>query len=149
MTSARGARLRVSASAAAPSPSMPEQKWPDRLWIVRHGQSAGNVARDAAEEAGLPRIDIATRDADAPLSMLGKVQSEALGAWFRQMVAAERPTVVLSSPYARSMQTAQIVVAEMGGSGNSPQPIPDERLREKEFGILDRMTIIGIKQCLP
>src|SRR5690606_11574322 len=23
--------------------------WPDRLWIVRHGQSAGNVARDRAE----------------------------------------------------------------------------------------------------
>ena len=21
------------------------QKWPDRLWLVRHGESAGNVAR--------------------------------------------------------------------------------------------------------
>jgi broad specificity phosphatase PhoE len=29
-----------------------EQKWPQTLWIVRHGQSAGNVARDAAELAG-------------------------------------------------------------------------------------------------
>jgi hypothetical protein len=26
-----------------------EQKWPQQLWLVRHGQSAGNVARDAAE----------------------------------------------------------------------------------------------------
>ncbi|MEG0886528.1 MAG: histidine phosphatase family protein, partial [Janthinobacterium sp.] len=26
-----------------------EQKWPQHIWIVRHGQSAGNVARDAAE----------------------------------------------------------------------------------------------------
>ena len=23
------------------------QRWPSRLWLVRHGQSAGNVARDA------------------------------------------------------------------------------------------------------
>ena len=26
------------------------QPWPDRLWLVRHGQSQGNVARDAAHE---------------------------------------------------------------------------------------------------
>ena len=29
------------------------QNWPAKLWLVRHGQSQGNVARDAAEEAGL------------------------------------------------------------------------------------------------
>jgi hypothetical protein len=40
-------------------------KWPDEVWLIRHGQSAGNVARDHAEEAGLPLIDIATRDMDA------------------------------------------------------------------------------------
>ena len=28
-----------------------QQRWPDRLWIVRHGESAGNVARDAAQAA--------------------------------------------------------------------------------------------------
>ena len=39
-------------------------RWPSRLWIVRHGQSAGNVARDAADAAGLGRIDIADRDMD-------------------------------------------------------------------------------------
>jgi len=49
-----------------------EQKWPQHLWIVRHGQSAGNVARDAAEAAGLPLIDIATRDVETPLSPLGE-----------------------------------------------------------------------------
>ena len=35
-----------------------QQQWPRTLWIVRHGQSAGNVARDAAEAAGLAVIDI-------------------------------------------------------------------------------------------
>ena len=28
------------------------QPWPKRLWLVRHGQSQGNVARDAAHEDG-------------------------------------------------------------------------------------------------
>ena len=40
----------------------PGQKWPQTIWIVRHGQSAGNVAREAAEAAGLAHIDIATRE---------------------------------------------------------------------------------------
>ena len=52
-----------------------QKRWPERLWIVRHGESAGNVARDAADAAGLPRIDIADRDVDVPLSRLGEEQS--------------------------------------------------------------------------
>src|SRR4051794_3739422 len=87
-----------------------EQKWPQHLWLVRHGQSAGNVARDAAEAAGLSLIDIATRDVDVPLSTLGKQQSEALGRWFGQMDAALRPTVVLHSPYLRARETANCLL---------------------------------------
>ena len=26
--------------------AMSDQKWPQRRWVVRHGQSAGNVARE-------------------------------------------------------------------------------------------------------
>jgi len=37
--------------------------WPDRLWVVRHGESAGNVARDDAEMQGMDLIDLATREA--------------------------------------------------------------------------------------
>jgi biotin carboxyl carrier protein len=29
-----------------------KSRWPERLWIVRHGESAGNVARDQAQAAG-------------------------------------------------------------------------------------------------
>src|SRR5690349_12274761 len=46
--------------------------WPERLWIVRHGQSAGNVARDYAESSGAPLIELEHRDADVPLSALGE-----------------------------------------------------------------------------
>ena len=55
------------------------QNWPERLWIVRHGESAGNIARDAAQASGLARIDLAQRDADVPLSARGEQQAEALG----------------------------------------------------------------------
>ena len=30
-------------------------RWPSLLWVVRHGQSAGNVARDEAHAAGARR----------------------------------------------------------------------------------------------
>ena len=55
------------------------QNWPERLWLVRHGQSQGNVARDAAHEAGLHEIAIDVRDVDVPLSDLGFRQAEAAG----------------------------------------------------------------------
>lgn len=55
------------------------QKWPDALWVVRHGESAGNVARDAAHAAGSHTIDMNLRDADVPLSALGERQADALG----------------------------------------------------------------------
>ena len=125
-----------------------EQKWPQQLWIVRHGQSAGNVARDAAEAEKKFLINIATRDVDTPLSELGLRQAAALGAWFAALPEAQRPTVVLFSPYLRARATAQAVLDRIG----RPEPhtaLADERLREKEFGILDRLTPLGIADKYP
>ncbi|RYE92565.1 MAG: hypothetical protein EOO75_06385, partial [Myxococcales bacterium] len=56
------------ADQAPPRPEQTEPAWPRALWLVRHGESAGNVARDAAEAAGLPLIDITARDVDVELS---------------------------------------------------------------------------------
>jgi broad specificity phosphatase PhoE len=124
------------------------QRWPERLWIVRHGESAGNVARDAAHAVGLGRIDIADRDVDVPLSNLGEEQSRVLGRWFAGLPEADRPNVVLTSPYLRARSTAELIRAE-GGAHEHQQLIVDERLREKEFGILDRLTRTGIEQLHP
>ena len=126
-----------------------QQRWPDRLWIVRHGESAGNVARDAAQAARQPRIDIGMRDVDVPLSTLGQRQAEALGHWFAEMPAHERPDVLLVSPYKRARQTAAAIQAAGGLAPACASPHVDERLREKEFGILDRLTHIGIQQEHP
>lgn len=121
--------------------------WPRTLWIVRHGQSAGNVARDLAEANGHPMIDIAFRDIDTPLSDLGVEQSIALGDWFARLDPADQPEVVLASPYVRAAETARLVAERTG----EPRPALrfDERLREKEFGILDRLTKRGIEMRHP
>ena len=116
-------------------------QWPRTLWIVRHGQSAGNVARDAAEAQRLARIDIAFRDMDTPLSRLGEEQACALGAWFGTLPEKEQPQVILCSPYVRAMETARLMIDK--GKLKAKLRM-DERLREKEFGILDRLTRYGI-----
>jgi broad specificity phosphatase PhoE len=126
-----------------------QQKWPSTLWIVRHGQSAGNVARDAAELAGLPVIDIEHRDIDTPLSDLGKTQALALGHWFGELPAGRRPEVVLCSPYVRARDTTRLLLQSAGIDGKSVRVRMDERLREKEFGILDRLTVHGIRARFP
>jgi broad specificity phosphatase PhoE len=123
-------------------------RWPERLWIVRHGESAGNVARDAAHAAGLHVIDIVERDVDVPLSPAGEKQSEALGRWFAAMPPGTRPNVVLSSPYLRARHTASIIEA-VGGIEPAARTRIDERLREKEFGIMDRLTRLGIERRHP
>jgi broad specificity phosphatase PhoE len=128
-------------------PVIATQKWPQTLWILRHGQSAGNVARDQAEASGQHLIDIASRDMDVTLSALGERQSDAVGSWFGQLPVNGRPNVVLCSPYARALQTAHRVMA----AADLPMSalMCDERLREKEFGILDRLTVLGIQQRYP
>jgi broad specificity phosphatase PhoE len=124
--------------------------WPRTLWIVRHGQSAGNVARDAAEAAGHALIDLEFRDIDVPLSELGAQQSRALGRWFGQLPRPEQPQVLLCSPYVRARETAHLLLEQAGlRPGHEVRLRVDERLREKEFGILDRLTKHGIHQKYP
>jgi broad specificity phosphatase PhoE len=121
--------------------------WPQRLWIIRHGESAGNVARDQAEASGAPLIELEHRDADVPLSPLGLEQSQALGSWMRALPRELRPTTFLASPYKRARQTSYAVAAAMGRAEDDV--LVDERLREKEFGVLDRYTRAGIREKFP
>ncbi len=116
---------------------------------MRHGQSAGNVARAAAVAAGEHLIGLEVRDMDVPLSDLGLDQAAALGRWFASRPEAERPEVVISSPYLRARQTADAICAAGGVVRGHKGPVTDERLREREFGILDRMTTEGIRDLHP
>jgi broad specificity phosphatase PhoE len=121
------------------------QRWPASIVLVRHGESLGNLALEAALASGSPNIDIAERDMDVALSDRGAEQAAAVGEWLRRLGTA-CPTVVLSSPYVRAARTAEIAsrVAQISGP-----VVLDERLREREFGVLDRLTRVGIEQRFP
>ncbi|MEA2720476.1 MAG: hypothetical protein QOJ39_2340 [Candidatus Eremiobacteraeota bacterium] len=122
-----------------------ETGWPSELFLIRHAESAGNVAREAAMAAGAHVIDIATRDCDVPLSALGERQAAALGRWCARNI--DPIDAVLASPYVRAQETAGIALREAGWRG-VPVTV-DERLREKEFGMLDRLTRTGIELQFP
>jgi ribonuclease H / adenosylcobalamin/alpha-ribazole phosphatase len=124
------------------------RRWPERLWLVRHGQSAGNVARNAALDASLHRIAVDGRDMDVPLSPLGERQADALGRWFAEQAEEARPDVLLVSPYVRALHTAELF-RDAGGMAGEKLFCRDERLREKEFGILDGLTAGGISVDYP
>lgn len=120
--------------------------WPAALEVVRHGESVGNVARDHAEGAGLEVIDVATRDADVGLTALGHRQAEALGRSLRDRPRQEQPTVVLSSTYRRAADTAAVALR---AAGLELPVLLDERLRDRDFGVLDRLTWLGISRQHP
>jgi 2,3-bisphosphoglycerate-dependent phosphoglycerate mutase len=110
------------------------------LAVVRHGESTANAAADYAESHGLERLEVAERDADVPLSPTGVRQAEAL----RDRLYADRPDVVLSSPYRRATQTAEIAGAGLG------LPVGlDERLRDRELGVIELLTGLGVRRRYP
>ncbi|MFB9237802.1 histidine phosphatase family protein [Plantactinospora siamensis] len=116
----------------------------DQLWIVRHGESVGNVAAAKAETDGVESIDLTDRDADVPLSDLGREQAAATGRWLTGLAQGNRPTVAVVSPYRRTAQTAEAALADTGIPGSV-----DERLRDRELGILDLLTSLGVRKRYP
>src|SRR2546423_6023228 len=86
---------------------------------------------------------------DVPLSPLGERQAAAVGHWFGELPPDEQPNVVLCSPYVRAMQTAHRLLAAASIDEDDVALICDERLREKEFGILDGLTTGGIREKYP
>ena len=114
------------------------------LAVVRHGQSTGNVTAQAAETEGAEVIEIPERDADVPLSDLGREQAEAVGAFLGKLPDDERPSIAVVSPYLRTRQTAELALA-----GLDVPLVVDERLRDRELGILDLLTARGVQARLP
>lgn len=117
-----------------------------QLWLVRHGESVGNVAASQAMVAGADVIQVGLRDADVDLTPTGQAQAAALGIWLASLPADVAPQAVWSSPYRRAVQTAEIAVAP----GWVPPAIRiDERLRDRELGVLDLLTTSGVQNLFP
>jgi broad specificity phosphatase PhoE len=120
------------------------QPGPSVIWLVRHGESMGNVADAKAQRAGAGRLTLDVRDPDVELSDTGRSQAEALGTWIARLPGGERPTAVLSSPFTRALTTAQLAT-----DGLDIRVRTDERLRERDFGAFDGMTGAGIRERFP
>ena len=111
------------------------------IWLVRHGESIGNVARHEAEKCSALLIETPHREPDVQLSPLGIHHSKEVGKWFRAQ--SEKPTIIYTSPYTRAQETTQLLFETAGFHHNEIKVKLDERLREREFGVFDCLTKEG------
>ena len=116
------------------------------LWLVRHGESMANIAAEEAEASGQDAVAVGHRDADVPLSPLGERQAAAFGLWLREKKLRARLSTAWTSPYLRATQTTQI--ASVQAKLSNPVLV-DERLRDRELGVLDTLTRKGVENRLP
>lgn len=104
----------------------------------------GNRADEAARQAASDQLDLHDRDADVELSPVGRDQATAVGKWMADAPEEWRPSVVLSSPYRRAAETARLAIEHAG-----LPLVLDERLRERDLGVLDGLTGRGIRARHP
>jgi broad specificity phosphatase PhoE len=116
------------------------------LVLVRHGESAGNVAAAAAHDENAEEIDVPARDADVDLSELGRRQAIAVGDALARMDDHQVPQALVCSPYLRARETARLACERAGL--DLPTRL-DERLRDRELGVLDRLTSAGVSARYP
>jgi broad specificity phosphatase PhoE len=139
--SARGwpSQQRLAAAARAPPPmarAMPLLGWldnqlqlwrqrnrPQRLILVRHGQSVGNTNRDAYSQ---------TPDSQISLTERGFAQGAACGLQIRELVGNESIRFYYS-PYLRARQTL-LAMLQAGFRGQNVEATHEPRLREQDFG---------------
>jgi broad specificity phosphatase PhoE len=121
--------------------------WPSTLWLVRHGESLGNVANAEARRSQALRLEVDASDSEIGLTDLGADQATALGRWMAGLPPAERPTQLMVSPYIRTRETARLII-EAADLNDLPVTV-DERLRDREQGVLDRLTGAGFRDAYP
>ncbi len=120
---------------------------PKVLWLIRHGESVGNIARHEAEKCSAKIIETPSREPDVELSPNGIEQSKTLGNWFAQQT--DLPTQIYTSPYLRAAETTKILVENSGMNSAEMRIKLDERLREREFGVFDCLTKEGAMAKFP
>jgi probable phosphoglycerate mutase len=122
---------------------------PTALTAVRHGQSTANAAFALANATGALTVPITERDADLPLTDLGRAQAADLG----RRLARQPPDLVYCSPYLRTRDTLQIALRTAHEHGApAPSAIPvryDERLRDRETGAWEMLTEAALRRKYP
>jgi 2,3-bisphosphoglycerate-dependent phosphoglycerate mutase len=99
-----------------------------RLCIVRHGETAWN-----AEHRVQGQLDV-------PLNAIGQAQAEAAA----KVLGGEKFSAIYSSDLARAQQTAQPTASRLAMS-----VALNKDLRERHYGIFERLTYAEVKQKFP
>lgn len=95
---------------------------PQRIILVRHGESLGNLDKAAYE-----RIP----DSKIPLTRLGVEQGEEAGKQIRAIIGSDSVRFIYS-PYTRTQQTLSCILKAF--EGQSVELSSEPRLREQDFG---------------
>lgn len=113
---------------------------PNNLFLVRHGESEGNVALKATDRGDHSFMTheefVSQHSSKWRLTARGRAQAEVAGQWFRENYPGGLD-FYFTSEYARSMETAALM-GILGPQGNRWRISP--YLRERYWGELDRMT---------
>lgn len=121
--------------------------YPAEIVIIRHGQSELNVRQAIAEanheiEDVHPGRDI--RDADVELTDRGREQARQTGLALSQKLKPFDLAYV--SPHRRTVDTFNIIRAQLGEGLDVRL---EDRIREKEFGVVSTYTRSGMKKHMP
>jgi probable phosphoglycerate mutase len=95
------------------------------FYVLRHGQTDWNVQM---------RLQGST---DIPLNETGRAQAHVAA----KILAGEGITRIIASPLSRALETARIV-----GAASGIEPVIDQRLIERNFGLFEGMTIDEVHQ---
>jgi len=102
---------------------------PSRIILVRHGESLGNVDKSIYETLADSRL---------PLTERGVAQARAAGVRLKSLIGDET-VFAFVSPYVRTAQTMEEMVAAAELSPSRYRVRYDPRLREQDFGNLQQV----------
>lgn len=123
---------------------------PIDLLLVRHGESEGNVALEAAKGGDHSMAEdpayLARSTFDYRLSARGRAQAEAAGEWIRSWMDAEGVGAfdrLYCSPFVRTRETAAHLA--IPGAAWQLEPL----LRERDFGLWEGISKQRIAELYP
>jgi len=99
-----------------PAPRLPALAMPERLVMIRHGESEINVINRALKRGTIseyPQAALSTPDREFRLSSRGRNQAEITGRWLKE-AHPEGFDVVYVSDHVRARETAGLVCREAG-----------------------------------
>jgi len=112
------------------------QKLPERVILVRHGQSEGNIDRTLFKKKG---------DNLMELTELGSRQAKAVGRRIKGVVGDKKVHFYVS-PFQRTLQTARNIIFSNFDPDQVVHVSVDPRIREQEFGNLQGDNFIGLRE---